>query len=65
MMTLATVILTLAVLVVAGVLTTGIVTFMHGGAINQRNSLKLMNVRVATQGIAVLLLAAAILLIRG
>lgn len=64
MMALATVVLTLAVLIVASVLITGIITFMRGGEVDRRNSLKLMNMRVATQAATLLLLAIAILLIR-
>ncbi|VBB68816.1 hypothetical protein RIEGSTA812A_PEG_289 [invertebrate metagenome] len=60
---LATVLLTPAVLAVAGVLVIGIITFMCGGEIDQRNSLTLMNMRVATQA-AALLLATIVLLIQ-
>lgn len=62
-MTLSTMILTMAVLVVGFVLVIGIITFMCGGDINRRNGLKLMNMRVATQA-AALLLATIILLIQ-
>ena len=51
-----------ALTLVAGVLVTGVVTFMHGGKINQRYSLYLMNLRVAMQALALLLVACALLL---
>lgn len=63
LMTLATMILTPAVLVVVGVLVIGIILFMCGGEINRRHGLKLMNMRVATQA-AALLLVTIILLIQ-
>lgn len=64
MMTLATVVLTCTALGVATILVTGIITFMRGGEVDRRNSLKLMNIRVATQVATLLLLAAVILLTR-
>lgn len=61
-MSLSTMILTTAVLVVGVVLVIGIILFMCGGEINRRNGLKLMHMRVATQA-AALLLATILLLI--
>ena len=62
-MTLATMILMMAVLVVLAVLVTGIIMFMCGGESNRRHGLKLMHMRVATQAVA-LLLATIILLLQ-
>lgn len=49
--------LVLAVTSLSTILIAGILTFTCGGNINKRNSLKLMNLRVATQAFVLLLLA--------
>jgi cytochrome b subunit of formate dehydrogenase len=46
---------------VVGVLVTGVVVFARGGEVNRRWSNRLMNLRVATQFLAVLLLGALVL----
>lgn len=65
MSTFLTIILALAALAVAAVLVTGIVSFMRGGEADRRQSLKLMNLRVAVQALALVLLVIAIVLGRG
>lgn len=56
------VLLLVALLAVLAVLMTGVVIFARGGEINKRWSLRLMNLRVATQAVAVLILGLLILL---
>ncbi|KAF0116385.1 MAG: hypothetical protein FD149_1432 [Rhodospirillaceae bacterium] len=51
-------------ILVVGVLVTGVVTFMQGGSVTQRHSLHLMNLRVALQALALLLLLTSALLLR-
>ncbi|MTJ83079.1 MAG: twin transmembrane helix small protein [Telmatospirillum sp.] len=50
------ILLGLALLAVVGVLITGVVIFARGGEADRRWSNRLMNLRVATQFLAVLLL---------
>lgn len=64
MVTVLSVLLVLSLAAVLAVLMTGVVTFARGGAANQRHANRLMNLRVATQALAVLLLA-LIVLVRG
>lgn len=51
------ILLGLAAAAVVGVLLTGVLVFARGGEINRRLSNRLMNLRVAGQAVAVLLLA--------
>lgn len=56
------IILGVAMALVLLVLLTGVLGFAKGGPWYQRNSTRLMNLRVATQLVAVLVLAALVLL---
>lgn len=51
--------------IVLGVLAFGLITFMRGGAFNRKYSNKIMQLRIATQAIAVVLILVAVLLARG
>ncbi|HIJ62104.1 MAG TPA: twin transmembrane helix small protein [Rhodospirillaceae bacterium] len=62
MVTLLSVLLGLALAAVLGVLITGVVVFARGGQANHRWSNRLMNMRVATQAVAVLILGLIFLL---
>jgi hypothetical protein len=61
MITLLSVLLGIALLAVVGVLMTGVVVFARGGEVNRRWANRLMNLRVATQAVVVLLLGALML----
>lgn len=58
------VLLVLVLAALLGVLATGVVVFARGGAFNRRHGNRLMNLRVATQFLAVVILA-LIALLRG
>ena len=58
------VLLSLSLLALLGVLATGIFTFARGGAFNDKYGHRLMNLRVATQAVAVVLLG-LLVLVRG
>ena len=62
MVTFLSVLLGIALFGVLGVLLTGVVVFVRGGETNRRWGNRLMNLRVATQAVAVLLLGAIALL---
>lgn len=62
MVTLLSVLLGVALFAVLAVLITGVVVFARGGAANNRWSNRLMNMRVATQAVAVLILGLIFLL---
>jgi hypothetical protein len=51
----------IALFAVLAILLIGVAVFMRGGVTNQRWSLRLMNLRVATQAVAVLLLGLLLL----
>lgn len=61
MVVILSVLLGLALLAVVGVLMTGVVVFARGGEVNRRWANRLMNLRVATQAVVVVLLAALML----
>lgn len=65
MNTLLNVLIGLAMASVAVILITGVVTFMRGGDVNRRNSLKLLNLRVTAQAAALVLFVLAFLVARG
>lgn len=56
------ILLVVALLAVVAVLVTGVTVFIRGGETNRRYGNLLMNLRVGTQGVAVLLLGLLILL---
>ncbi|MCF8507001.1 MAG: HIG1 domain-containing protein [Caulobacter sp.] len=58
------VLLVLVLLALLGVLATGVLVFAKGGDLNRRHGNRLMNLRVATQFLAVAILA-LIALLRG
>jgi hypothetical protein len=60
--TLLHILLGLALVGVLGVLATGLVSFIVGGEFNRKYANKLMRLRVATQGFALLILLALLLL---
>ncbi len=62
MVTFLSVLLGIALFAVVGVLITGVFVFARGGPTNDRWSNRLMNLRVATQAVAVLILGAILLL---
>ena len=62
METLLHILLGLALVGVLGVLATGLVSFIVGGEFNRKYANKLMRLRVATQGFALLILLALLLL---
>jgi hypothetical protein len=62
MHTFLSLLLMLALAAVVGVLATGIVVFIRGGEFNRRHGNRLMNLRVATQAVAVLILGLLLLL---
>ena len=62
MVTILSVLLGIVLLGVLGVLLTGVVVFVRGGETNRRWGNRLMNLRVATQAVAVLILGAIALL---
>lgn len=55
------ILLGVALLIVFGVLVTGVVSMVRGGEFNERNSNKLMRLRVLAQAVAILLLGLAFL----
>jgi hypothetical protein len=61
MIALLSVLLGIGLLAVVCVLVTGVVVFARGGEANRRWANRLMNLRVATQAVVVLLLAALML----
>lgn len=61
MITALSVLLGIALLAVVGVLMTGVVVFAKGGDTNRRWGNRLMNLRVVTQAVVVLLLGALML----
>lgn len=62
METVLKILLGLTLVAVFGVLVTGVVGFIAGGEFNRKYANKLMRLRVATQGVAVALLLALLLL---
>jgi hypothetical protein len=58
MITILSILLGVALFAVVGVLMTGVVVFARGGEVNRRWSNRLMNLRVATQAVVVVLLGA-------
>jgi hypothetical protein len=56
------ILLAIALAAVLAVLLSGVFIFVKGGETNRRWSLRLMNLRVATQAVAVLLLGLLLLL---
>ena len=61
MVSVLSIFLALALAAVLAVLLAGVVVFSRGGAANDRWSNRLMNMRVATQAVAVLLLGLILL----
>ena len=59
------VLLGVALVAVLGVLVAGVLVFARGGEINQRYANRLMNLRVGTQAVAVLILGVILLLRAG
>lgn len=55
------VLLAIALAAVLGTLLTGVVVFSRGGEFNRRHGHRLMNLRVATQAVAVVLLGLLVL----
>ncbi len=55
------ILLSLSLLALLGVLATGIFTFARGGEFNEKYGNRLMNLRVATQAVAVVLLGLLVL----
>ncbi|MCH8038482.1 MAG: twin transmembrane helix small protein [Proteobacteria bacterium] len=60
-----TVLVAVALIATLAVLLAGVVTMAKGGAFNRKWGNKLMRARVATQGLAILLLLALFLINRG
>jgi len=56
------ILLMIALAAVLIVLATGVIVFVRGGDFNRRNATRLMNLRVATQAVAVLILGLLLLL---
>lgn len=61
LVTVLSVMLAIAMLAVLAVLVTGVFTFARGGEFNRKHANRLMNLRVATQAVAVLLLGLLVL----
>ncbi|MDR3441244.1 HIG1 domain-containing protein [Telmatospirillum sp.] len=61
MATILSIMLGFALVSVVGVLVTGVVVFARGGDVNRRWGNRLMNLRVVTQFLAVVLLGALVL----
>lgn len=61
LVTILSVLLGLTLAALLGVLATGVFTFARGGASNDKHANRLMNLRVAVQAVAVLLLGLLVL----
>lgn len=61
-MSTVTVIVTLALLATLGALISGVISMAHGGAYDERHSVRFMEARIGLQAVTVVLLLAAVAL---